>query len=169
MRFLSSITDPVLDLARRWFPLRLGGIDFSPIIIIIVLNFLAGPLGAFFSLVGKGAPVSVAFPIIVTMLLQILSYLTWLLMILMVARIIISLVNPPYNNTLVLIVYGLTEPLLAPLRRWFPKGPKGVDIKAVVFLIGLFLFDSLITNTLINVSATWLLKVSSGWIGPVTI
>lgn len=40
VRFLYSATDPVLLAIRRRLPLYFGGIDFSPIIVILVIMFL---------------------------------------------------------------------------------------------------------------------------------
>ena len=40
VRFLYSITEPVMARVRRWIPLRGMGIDFSPIIILLVIVFL---------------------------------------------------------------------------------------------------------------------------------
>ena len=40
VRFLYSITDPVLLGLRRRLPLFYGGIDFSPIVVILVIMFL---------------------------------------------------------------------------------------------------------------------------------
>ena len=40
VRFLHSATDPVLNKIRRIIPLQFGGIDFSPIILLIGLSVL---------------------------------------------------------------------------------------------------------------------------------
>lgn len=44
VRLLNSATDPVLWRVRRWMGLRLnmamGGLDFSPIVVIIAIYFL---------------------------------------------------------------------------------------------------------------------------------
>ena len=40
VRFLYSITDPVLLAIRRRLPLSFGGIDFSPVIVILAIFFL---------------------------------------------------------------------------------------------------------------------------------
>ena len=40
VRFLYSITDPVLLGIRRRFPLSFGGIDFSPVVVILAIIFL---------------------------------------------------------------------------------------------------------------------------------
>ena len=41
VRFLRAVTDPVFYRVRRWFPfLTIGGIDLSPIVVILALQFL---------------------------------------------------------------------------------------------------------------------------------
>jgi YggT family protein len=44
MSFLSPITDPYLNLFRSIIP-PMGGIDFSPILAILVLQFASSLLG----------------------------------------------------------------------------------------------------------------------------
>ena len=39
VRFLHNVTDPVLDRIRRLIPLNLGGIDLSPLVLLIALTF----------------------------------------------------------------------------------------------------------------------------------
>ena len=41
VRFLSSAADPLLNRVRRFVPLQFGGIDFSPIIAVVGLTFVA--------------------------------------------------------------------------------------------------------------------------------
>jgi YggT family protein len=40
VRFLTSVTEPVLYPIRRRLPISLGGIDFSPIIVILAIIFI---------------------------------------------------------------------------------------------------------------------------------
>lgn len=40
VRFLASVTDPVLYPIRRRLPLFFGGIDFSPMLVILAIVFL---------------------------------------------------------------------------------------------------------------------------------
>ena len=40
VRFLHAVTEPVLSPIRRRLPLNLGGIDLSPIIVLIAIFFL---------------------------------------------------------------------------------------------------------------------------------
>jgi len=40
VRFLNSVTEPVLYPIRRRIPIHLGGIDFSPILVLLAIIFL---------------------------------------------------------------------------------------------------------------------------------
>jgi YggT family protein len=40
VRFLNSVTEPVLFRLRRRLPLFFGGIDFSPVIVILAIIFI---------------------------------------------------------------------------------------------------------------------------------
>ncbi len=40
VRFLCQLTDPVLDRLHRLVPLVIGGIDLSPIVLILAIQFL---------------------------------------------------------------------------------------------------------------------------------
>ena len=40
VRFLTMVTEPVLYRIRRRLPLSLGGIDFSPIVVILAIVFI---------------------------------------------------------------------------------------------------------------------------------
>ena len=40
VRFLTNVTEPVLYQIRRRIPLNLGGIDFTPILVILAIIFI---------------------------------------------------------------------------------------------------------------------------------
>ncbi|EAT15260.1 YggT family protein [Desulfuromonas acetoxidans] len=40
VRFLHSATDPVLYRIQRLVPLQFGGIDFSPLVLLLALSFI---------------------------------------------------------------------------------------------------------------------------------
>ena len=40
VRFLNSVTEPVLYPIRRRLPINLGGLDFSPILVILAIIFI---------------------------------------------------------------------------------------------------------------------------------
>jgi len=44
VRFLCNAADPLLNRVRRLIPLQFGGIDFSPIVAVVALTFVANLL-----------------------------------------------------------------------------------------------------------------------------
>jgi YggT family protein len=40
VRFLHEVTEPVLSRIRKSLPISMGGIDFSPMILIMIIMFL---------------------------------------------------------------------------------------------------------------------------------
>ena len=40
VRFLHEVTDPLLSRIRRFLPMSAGGIDFSPMVLIVFIIFL---------------------------------------------------------------------------------------------------------------------------------
>ncbi|HYB89994.1 MAG TPA: YggT family protein [Candidatus Binataceae bacterium] len=40
VRFLHSVTEPVFDWVREHVPVFFGGIDFSPLVVILAIQFL---------------------------------------------------------------------------------------------------------------------------------
>jgi uncharacterized protein YggT (Ycf19 family) len=76
----------------------------------------------------------------------------------MIIRVFLSLVGASPYNPLVLVVYGTTEPLLSPLRGLLPKGPGGLDLRALLFLAFLLLFYAFVLVTLIKLTNVWVLS-----------
>ena len=151
MRFLARVADPVLVRARRLVPFTLGGLDFSPVLALIVISFAGSVLGKWLMLLGSGpqSP-SLLFILAVGELLSLIQSLLWLIIILMFIRLLMSLVRPSPYNIIVRIVFGLTEPLLAPLRRAFPPGPGGLDFRPLVFLLILLLVQLVLLGSLVS-------------------
>ncbi|MDD3921177.1 MAG: YggT family protein [Eubacteriales bacterium] len=80
----------------------------------------------------------------------VLSMLYWLILI----RALISWVNPDPHNGVVQFLYGITEPVLSPIRRMLPFALKmTIDISPIIaFLIVLFL-QSFLVQTLFDLAA----------------
>lgn len=57
--------------------------------------------------------------------------------------VILSWIRLDRRNPLAAIVYGLTEPVLAPIRNWLPP-MGGLDFSPMVLLIGLQLLKNLL-------------------------
>ncbi len=70
---------------------------------------------------------------------RVLDAALWLYMILIVARAVISWVNPDPYNPIVQFLYKVTEPVLRYLRRRLPLVFDGVDLSPLLVL-GLIMF-----------------------------
>ena len=77
-------------------------------------------------------------------LLNIIRYLCELLTLVIIARVILSWFSPSPTNRLAIILYQLTEPFLAPLRRIIPRVGM-FDFTPVVAIILLRLIVSLLS------------------------
>jgi YggT family protein len=53
--FLCGITDPLLDLARRYIPIRIGMIDLSPIIVFFLLYLVQQGIGGLTVMLARSA------------------------------------------------------------------------------------------------------------------
>ncbi|MDR2613059.1 MAG: YggT family protein [Deltaproteobacteria bacterium] len=162
MLLLRRLTEPALRLARRLFPVTLGGLDFSPVVLLVFLYFLGNFVLLGGRALGEGASLMALLPVFVFCLVELVKSLTVLLLILMAARAVLSLVKPDPYNPLALIVYGSTEPLLAPFRNWFPRGPWGLDLRAVLFIVFLLLFYALILQNLQLMTVVWARRYGLG-------
>ena len=75
---------------------------------------------------------------------QILAQVLWIALL---ARVILSWVNLSPTNPLVVIVYQITEPILAPIRRVLPRMGM-LDLSPMVALILLFAIRQLLIRVL---------------------
>jgi YggT family protein len=67
-------------------------------------------------------------------LFRLIDMLFWLLDLAILVRVLFSWVNPDPYNSLVRLVYQVTEPILAPLRRIIPP-IGGLDLSPMVALV----------------------------------
>lgn len=162
MRFLSRLADPLLNRARRWFPLTLGGLDFSPLLATLVVYLAGTVLGIWLRCLAQGLPVLMIAPLVALGLIRMLDSIAWILLVVMAIRFIMSLVHPSPYNIIVQVIYGITEPLLAPLRRWFPPGPRGMDYRPLFFLLVAILIKAVVLGSLSLATARWMSAMSGG-------
>lgn len=86
-------------------------------------------------------------------LAQILDILLPALYWLILARALISWVNPDPYNPIVQFLYKTTEPLLYPIRKLLPLNFRfGLDISPLVAFLILFFLRSFLVRTLLDVS-----------------
>ena len=82
----------------------------------------------------------------------ILGYLVTILTWLIIIRALISWVNPDPRNIIVQILYKITEPILAPLRRIIPLYNIGIDISPIIAILCLWFVRLFIVRTLVELA-----------------
>ncbi len=73
----------------------------------------------------------------------ILTIANWLIII----RALISWVNPDPCNVIVRFLYKVTDPLLAPFRRFFPAYTIGLDISPIFALLAIWFLKLFLVKT----------------------
>jgi YggT family protein len=93
--------------------------------------------------------------IISNLLHALASIIHWVLNIymwLVVARALISWVNPDPYNPIVRFLYQVTEPVLYRVRRFLPIGRIPIDISPIVVLLAIFFLDAFLVRTLEDIA-----------------
>ena len=83
---------------------------------------------------------------IATILDYVLMAANWLIII----RALISWVNPDPYNVIVRFLYKVTDPLLAPFRRFFPAYSIGIDISPIFALLVIWFLRLFLVRTLLG-------------------
>ena len=71
-----------------------------------------------------------------------------------IARAIISWVNPDPYNQIVQFLYRVTEPVLAQVRRWLPFGRMGIDISPIIVILVIYFLDEFLIKSMIEVAVS---------------
>ena len=74
-----------------------------------------------------------------------LSIYMWII----IARAVISWVNPDPYNQIVQFLYRVTEPVMAPVRRWLPMRGMGIDFSPIVIILVIFFLQSFLVKSMI--------------------
>ena len=85
---------------------------------------------------------------VATILDYILTIANWLIII----RALISWVNPDPYNVIVHFLYKVTEPLLAPFRRFLPAYSIGIDISPIFALLAIWFLKLFLVRTLYGIA-----------------
>jgi YggT family protein len=81
------------------------------------------------------------------MLYRVINAIFWLWGLAILLRVLFSWINPDPRNALVHLIYQVTEPILAPLRRYIPPFG-GLDITPMIALLLLELVHRLLVDLL---------------------
>ena len=74
-----------------------------------------------------------------------INILFWTLYLAILGRVIISWINLSPDNPIVVILYGITEPILGPIRRVLPKMGM-LDLSPMIALIILIVIERVLTS-----------------------
>jgi YggT family protein len=78
-----------------------------------------------------------------TLIATFLIYALYAFIIVLIIRVLFSWVSPAQTNPVSRLAYQVTEPVLAPVRRWIPP-ISGIDLSPlVVWLVAYFLIAAL--------------------------
>lgn len=136
-QFLVKITQPPLRILRKFIP-SIGRIDTASLILLIVLQILAGL--AIFTLQGASIKAGGLFFWAVH---ELTALLINIFMFGIIIRAILSWVNPGSYSSAASLLYGLTEPLLR-LGRRIISPISGIDLSPLFILFGLVLTKMLL-------------------------
>ncbi len=77
---------------------------------------------------------------------MVLSLYMWII----IARALISWVNPDPYNPIVRFLYRATEPVMAPIRRWLPLRGLGIDISPIIAIAAIIFLQGFLLRSLIE-------------------
>lgn len=84
----------------------------------------------------------------------VLDYALWLYMWILIARAILSWVNPDPYNPIVRFLYNATEPVLYRVRRTVPFAfAGGIDLSPMIVILGIFFLQAFLVRSLFEFGA----------------
>jgi YggT family protein len=126
VRFLRAVVDPVLRPFRRILP-TFGGIDFSPLLAIIVLGWLSRLVSNIGTGFDPAQQIGFAISEIVLTILIVFTVVVLL-------RVIVSMFNADPWHPVVQIIRSMSTPLTRPFAAVVPRS-RSVDLAAVAALV----------------------------------
>jgi YggT family protein len=69
-----------------------------------------------------------------------------------IARAVISWVNPDPYNKIVIFLYRATEPVLRPVRRILPLRNIGIDISPIIVILVIFFLQYFLVETIMQLA-----------------
>ena len=87
---------------------------------------------------------------------NVLDYVLLLFMWIVIARAVLSWVNPDPFNPIVRFINNVTEPVLYRVRTFIPISFGGIDFSPIIVLLGVIFLRTFVVNSLIRLSANLL-------------
>jgi YggT family protein len=88
----------------------------------------------------------------ISALAKILDYGLTIYMYIIIARAVISWVNPDPYNPIVQFLYRITEPVLSPIRRIIPIHKIGIDISPIIVIMAIFFLQNFLVISLLQLA-----------------
>ena len=128
-QFLARLTNPLVLPLRRVVP-SLGGLDLSSLLLALVLQMAA--IVALLALNGVGPP-NIGL-LLVWSVLGVAGLVVNIYFFALLAMIILSWIAPTSRHPALLLLFQLTEPLMAPFRKMLPN-MGGLDFSPILVFI----------------------------------
>jgi YggT family protein len=77
-----------------------------------------------------------------------LTIYMWIIII----RAVLSWLNPDPYNPIVRLLYQVTEPVMALVRRWIPLRGMGIDFSPLIILLAIVFLQSFLVKSLLQLS-----------------
>lgn len=148
IRCLCRVTDPLLYRIRRTVPMPRSGLDFSPIIALILITFVDIFVLKTARDLSSGGNVSLLANFVFALIMALHDLLRFYLIIVIIAAVI-SWVNPDPYNPIVRGIYGITEPVLMRIRRLLPMPVQGIDFSPMILIALIYALDMFLVKTLL--------------------
>ncbi|HCH51791.1 MAG TPA: hypothetical protein DEV59_14035 [Proteus sp.] len=148
-QFVVKVTQPVIRPLRKVIP-SIGPVDTASVVLAYVLIILEIILPSYLSGAGGAIPFTLVLPFaFIELLTAVGKILFWLI----IVRAILSWVSQG-RNPIDSLLFQLTEPLMAPIRRVIPA-MGGLDFSAMIVILILYALNYLRVDVL-----QWLLSVT---------
>ena len=83
---------------------------------------------------------------------KILDIALTLYMFIIIARAVISWVNPDPYNSIVRFLYATTEPVLYRIRRILPLSFGGFDFSPIILILAIYFFQQFVVDSLVQIA-----------------
>jgi len=87
---------------------------------------------------------------------KVLDIILTLFMWIVIARAVLSWVNPDPFNPIVRFIHNVTEPVLYPIRSKLPLGFGGIDFSPIVVFLGIIFLQNFVVSSIMRISASLL-------------
>lgn len=85
---------------------------------------------------------------------QVLDFVLWAYIWILIARIVLSFVQADYHNPIVRFIYGTTEPVLERVRARLPVMVGGFDLSPVVVWLAVLFLQHFVVRSLFDLAMT---------------